>query len=159
MKNIININNTIGGSKITTLLVPSTSTDEAVVRWDGTSGKSIQNSSVTIDDDGNQKTTNSLTLLTNDANPNGDETLWVNSLDSNKLYFGENKVGDVTSNTIPSINNSLVLFDGLTGKIIKESSIINNIGGINNVRLQSGGQSISYGNNQLILMFYLVFLH
>jgi hypothetical protein len=35
---------------------PGSSTDNAVVRWDGTSGATTQNSSVTIDDSGNVTT-------------------------------------------------------------------------------------------------------
>ena len=132
MKNILNITSG-GGSKITTLLVPTTSTDEAVVRWDGTLGQSIQNSSVTIDDNGNQKTTNSLTLLTNATNPNGSKTLWVNSADANKLYFGANEVGGGNGNVTGaagSFDNEIVRFSGTTGKVIKNLDIrLETIGG------------------------------
>jgi hypothetical protein len=40
-KTIINTTNTSGLSNITTLTVPSSSTDREIVIWDGTSGNSI----------------------------------------------------------------------------------------------------------------------
>jgi hypothetical protein len=43
----------IGGGPIGNVFGPASSTDNAITRFDGTTGKIIQNSSITIDDDGN----------------------------------------------------------------------------------------------------------
>lgn len=43
---------TVGGGGAGTVTGPVSSTDNAVVRWNGTGGTSVQNSSVTIDDNG-----------------------------------------------------------------------------------------------------------
>ena len=45
--------NHFGGIKSDENNFPSSVIDNKVVRWDGTSGKKIQNSNVTIDDSGN----------------------------------------------------------------------------------------------------------
>ncbi len=42
--------------------MPATSTDNAIVRWDGTTGEVIQNSSATLDDNGNITTNGGLIL-------------------------------------------------------------------------------------------------
>lgn len=43
------------------ITTPASSTDDAIVRWDGTGGDTIQNSLITIDDSGNLTTTGNIT--------------------------------------------------------------------------------------------------
>jgi len=60
------------------------------------------------------------------ANPGAATTLWVNSGDSNKLYYGAAEVGgsggDVVG-PVSSTDKGIVKFDGTTGKVIQDSVV------------------------------------
>ena len=59
---------------------PGSSTDNAVARWDGTGGETLQNSSVTIDDSGNIDA-NSIAFSSGDQLSQYDEGTWTPSLE------------------------------------------------------------------------------
>ena len=75
---------------------PSSSTDNAVARYDGTTGKRIQNSGVLIDD------SDSVTGIVN-----------LNGKIADDLVTGPNTATD----------NAIARFDGTTGKVIQDSGV------------------------------------
>jgi hypothetical protein len=79
-KTIINTTNASELSNITTLTVPSSSTNREIVIWGGTSGNSIVGGhGVTISTDGDLANVNSVTFDSVAANPGSAYTIW-NSL-------------------------------------------------------------------------------
>lgn len=84
---------------------PGSSTDNAVVRWDGTSGTTTQNSSVTIDDSGNITTAGRIHSTTTGFRfpDNTDQTT-------------AGVIGPVSST-----DNALVRFDGTGGSTVQNS--------------------------------------
>ena len=117
---------------------PSSSTNNAIVRWDNTTGKLIKNSNVTIDDTGSItlqgitiKSSNptipySLTLPPNDGDPN--QLLSTNG--NGILTWVSN--GDVSGPSTSTLN-AIVLWDSLTGNSIKNSNLIIDSDRITNV--------------------------
>jgi hypothetical protein len=90
------------------LLGPGSSTDNAVVRWDGTSGATTQNSSVTIDDSGNVTTAGRIHSTTTG------------------FRFPDN-TDQTTAGVIgpaSSTDNALVRFDGAGGSTVQNSGWI-----------------------------------
>ena len=84
---------------------PGSSTDNAVVRWDGTSGSTTQNSSVTIDDSGNVTTAGRIHSTTTG------------------FRFPDN-TDQTTAGVIgpaSSTDNALVRFDGTGGSTVQNS--------------------------------------
>jgi hypothetical protein len=87
---------------------PGSSTDNAVVRWDGTSGATTQNSSVTIDDSGNVTTAGRIHSTTTG------------------FRFPDN-TDQITAGVIgpaSSTDNALVRFDGAGGSAVQNSGWI-----------------------------------
>jgi hypothetical protein len=87
---------------------PGSSTDNAVVRWDGTSGTTTQNSSVTIDDSGNVTTAGRIHSTTTG------------------FRFPDN-TDQITAGVIgpaSSTDNALVRFDGAGGSAVQNSGWI-----------------------------------
>jgi hypothetical protein len=87
---------------------PGSSTDNAVVRWDGTSGAATQNSSVTIDDSGNVTTAGRIHSITTG------------------FRFPDN-TDQTTAGVIgpaSSTDNALVRFDGAGGSAVQNSGWI-----------------------------------
>jgi hypothetical protein len=87
---------------------PGSSTDNAVVRWDGTSGTTTQNSSVTIDDSGNVTTAGRIHSTTTG------------------FRFPDN-TDQTTAGVIgpaSSTDNALVRFDGAGGSAVQNSGWI-----------------------------------
>jgi hypothetical protein len=87
---------------------PGSSTDNAVVRWDGTSGAATQNSSVTIDDSGNVTTAGRIHSTTTG------------------FRFPDN-TDQTTAGVIgpaSSTDNALVRFDGAGGSAVQNSGWI-----------------------------------
>jgi hypothetical protein len=87
---------------------PGSSTDNAVVRWDGTSGATTQNSSVTIDDSGNVTTAGRIHSTTTG------------------FRFPDN-TDQTTAGVIgpaSSTDNALVRFDGAGGSAVQNSGWI-----------------------------------
>lgn len=66
----------------------------------------------------------SMTLTPTAANPGSTTTVWSNSGDSDALYFGNAKVGpgDVVGPG-SAANSNIALFDGVSGKLIKDSGV------------------------------------
>lgn len=62
------INDTVGGGGSGDVTGPASSTDNALSRFDGTTGKTIQNSTVTLNDDGNFDNVNGITFDTTPTN-------------------------------------------------------------------------------------------
>ena len=60
--------------------VPGSSTDNAIVRWDGTGGASIQNSGVTIDDSNNVIIAGNLTVSGTTSTINSTTTTYVDPI-------------------------------------------------------------------------------
>lgn len=121
---------------------PAIATDNAVARFDTTSGKAVQNSTVLLDDNGNLADVRSATLLQVAANPGGANTLWINSA-TGKLMRGATQVestGDVVG-PASSTANALARFSGITGKIIHNSAITQddngNLGGVRSANFTS----------------------
>ncbi|MBI1272908.1 MAG: hypothetical protein GC131_02340 [Alphaproteobacteria bacterium] len=116
---------------------PGSSTDNAVVRWDGTGGDITQNSTVTIDDSGNVTATSfagsgaSLTALnaSNLASGTvGTARLGSGTASSSTYLRGDgiwttpSGSGDVVG-PASSTDNTLVRFDSTTGKLLQGSGI------------------------------------
>jgi hypothetical protein len=58
-----------GGAGIGDVTGPASATDNAITRYDGTTGKLVQNSTVTLDDNGNLNAVNAVTLDTTPTTP------------------------------------------------------------------------------------------
>jgi hypothetical protein len=87
---------------------PASSTDNAVIRWDGTSGKTAQNSSVTIDDSGNVTTAGRIHSTTTG------------------FRFPDN-TDQTTAGVIgpaSSTDNAVVRWDGTSGSLVQNSSVV-----------------------------------
>lgn len=93
---------------VTGVTGPSSSTDNAIARFDSTTGKLIQNSGVTIDDSDNLSGVNNVTgadanFVTGTAGTNGNLAQW-------------NTDGDAVDSSIPA---STVLVDGDVGSVVQ----------------------------------------
>jgi len=73
---------------------PSSATDNAIVRFDTTTGKLIQNSGVTINDTNDLSGIRSTTFTSNASNPAGTNSLWLNSTNSH-IYKGSNDLENI----------------------------------------------------------------
>ena len=120
MKNILNTSG--GGSKITTLLVPTTSSDNAIVRWDGTSGQSIQNSGIFIDDNNNLR-------------------IPLSTSTDGRIFFGDDR--------IISASNTNLLLGKDSGLFITTGRDNILIGLDSGVSMDTGRRNIGLGNNTL----------
>jgi len=93
---------------------PGSSTDNAIARFDSTTGKIIQNSGVIVDDSNNITGVASLTAAT--------------------ATIGGVAFTDKTTGAASSTDNALARFDSTTGKIIQNSGVIiddsNNVTGV-----------------------------
>ena len=144
---------------------PGSATDNAIARFDTTTGKLIQNSLVLLDDSGN------LTGIAGIINSGNINTTGNHIISSGYIEYGDiaapgaplanlgrlyKKAGniglfwhpnsgsevDLTSTggdvfgPVSSTDNAIALYNGTTGKIIKDSSLIvdgsNNLSGVNN---------------------------
>lgn len=105
---------------------PVSATDNAIVRFDGTTGDLIQNSSVIISDAGNitgvaSIQTPSITTASGNLviNPTGTSVDFSGKQIINALIAGSGNVGGPVS----SVDNSIALFDGTTGELIKGAPV------------------------------------
>jgi hypothetical protein len=123
-KTIINTTNASELSSITTLTVPSSSTDREIVIWDGTSGNSIaRGHGVTISANGDLASVISVTFDTATANPGSTHTLWVNTSNGH-LMHGATNLEDVAVGPTSSTDNAIVHWDGTTGNSIQNSTVL-----------------------------------
>ncbi len=119
---------------------PASSTDNAITRYDGTTGKTVQNSVVTLSDTGDlagvitlalKGTTDSVTIqpsaataaytLTLPAAQGAVDTFLRND-GTGVLTWATTGSGSV-SGPVSSTDNALVRFDGTTGKTIQNSTV------------------------------------
>jgi hypothetical protein len=182
--------------------------NDALARFDGTTGKLIQNSAVSLNDIGDMTGLNILSsnFLKSNNIVNSTENFALelpNSADGYLTVFGTKYDGsqngkvlsmnnntitpialtpaDVVSSVFTSTNNTIALYDGTTGKVIKTSGVLcdasNNLTGINAITTTglvngfnitkngvatntligatayttSGANNVSLGNNTLTL--------
>lgn len=106
------------GSDTSSLVTgPASATDNAVARFDGTTGKAVQNSAVVIDDSGNI-VMNSTGKVTSMADP-------TSAQDAATKAYADTKVAGPASST----DNAIARFDGTTGKLVQNSSLTVTDGG------------------------------
>jgi hypothetical protein len=114
---------------------PGSSTDNAVVRWDGTSGTTTQNSSVTIDDSGNVTTAGRIHSTTTG------------------FRFPDN-TDQTTAGVIgpaSSTDNALVRFDGAGGSTVQNSGWI-----LSDANALTAGGTLDMDGNDLTVDFTTV---
>ena len=150
LKNILNFSGTLTTETTTTpgeggssILLPDSSLDNEVVRFNGTTGTSIQGSNVFINDTQGITGAKSLTISTGATNPGSDTTLWVRDSDSHLLFGavdllegrgGSGGTGAVVG-AASSTDNAIARFDGTTGKLIQNSGVgITDTQGITNAK-------------------------
>src|SRR6267154_1809405 len=75
---------------------PVSSTDNAIARYDGTSGQIIQNSLVTISDLGFVDGLIAIDETPQASNPSGVDTIWINSTNSH-VYHGSRDIENVAT--------------------------------------------------------------
>lgn len=73
---------------------PASATDNALARFDGTTGKLIQNGTVTQTDTGTLQNVEALDFTLTASNPGTSTTLWQSS-DNNHLYRGESDIENI----------------------------------------------------------------
>ena len=116
-----------GGSGSGDVVGPSSATDNALARFDGTTGKLIQNGTVTQDDDGNIANVNSVTFDTTPTTPptttgtmywdSGNQTPSINLNADTTLQVGQESIALVYNGTGSTIaNGSVVAVAGAQGQ-------------------------------------------
>ena len=100
-----------------TVLGPDTSTDNAVARYDGITGKLIQNGAVTIDDSGNAAGVNSVNFDTTPTTvPTTEGSLYWDSADGNQtlslVMAGANATQQIGQETYYRIKASAAISEG-----------------------------------------------
>lgn len=116
-----------GGSGSGDVTGPASSTDNAITRFNGTSGKVIQDSSVVIDDSGNTSGINAITFdTTPTTTPTTEGTLFWDSADGNQtlslVMAGGNAVQQIGEEqyyrikaSAPITEGQVVMFTGTVG--------------------------------------------
>lgn len=106
---------------------PASATDNAVARYDGTTGKLIQNSTVTIDDNGNVESVNAVAFDTTPGTlPTAPGSLYWDSADGNQTLSFIMANGDATQQigeemyfrikaSAPITEGQVVMFTGTVG--------------------------------------------
>lgn len=145
-----------GGGASGDVIGPGSATDNAVVRWDGTTGELIQNSVAILSDAGALSGLTELTVDNIDINgntivstntngdiiitPNGtgsiilDSQKWPQADGTTDQVLSTNGLGQTIWKTLPelsgvqgpgsSTNSALAVWDGTSGALLKDSSII-----------------------------------
>lgn len=142
---------------------PSSSTDNALVRFDGTTGKLVQNGQITESDTGDLAAVNSIAM---DTTPSGslttqgqmmwnadEETLDI-QLNGFALHVGEHVVYHVKNNTASTIAKGVpVMFAGTTGNSGK--LLIKPWDGVGPATLFMGltGESLTTGSEGFVIAF------
>jgi hypothetical protein len=76
---------------------PATSTDNAIARFDGTTGGLLQDSDVCIDDSDNITGVKSVSFTSSASNPGAAGTLWFNASGSGTISIGSNQLADLAT--------------------------------------------------------------
>lgn len=102
---------------------PVSSTDNALVRFDTTTGKLLQDGSVTQTDTGFLQNIEAMDIITSATNPGNTNTLWRSTADGH-LYRGTVDL-EATGVVAPvvTVPNLLPVFDSTDGTLIKDSGI------------------------------------
>lgn len=118
---------------------PGSSTDNAVVRWDGTTGSVVQNSTALLTDAG-QLTISGL-ILGALTYPSTDGTVGQAITTDGTGILSLTTVGDVVG-PVSSTDNALTRFDGTTGKLLQNSTAtLSDVGQLNVSSLIAAGLS------------------
>jgi hypothetical protein len=115
-----------------TVIGPDTATDNAITRYDSTTGKLIQNSNVTIDDNGNTAGVNSVTFDTTPATvPTTEGSLYWDSADGNQtlslVMAGANATLQIGQETYYRIKASASITEG---QVVMFTGTVGNSGGL-----------------------------
>lgn len=111
---------------ITTLTVPSSSTDREIVIWDGTTGKKIGGGhGVLISAAGDIEDVRTTNILAGPSNPGDDQTVWIRAADGH-LMRGEVDLEDVVGGpaSASSTDNAITRWDGTDGTMIQDSTVL-----------------------------------
>jgi hypothetical protein len=111
-----------------------------LVVWNNTTGTNLGESSVSVASQ-NMSNLKSITLTELAANPGTDDTLWIDSAMGHLMLGSENlhSVGGNVTSPASSTDNAIARYDGITGGIVQDSSIL--IDDTNNL---SGAKSITF---------------
>lgn len=122
----------------------ASSTDNAITRFDGTTGKVLQNSAVTIDDSGNIVTAGKVTGANG---TNTQDYVTKGQLDSALISAGSGDVVGPGSST----DNAVARYDLATGKLIQNSLVtISDVGSITLAASQTvDGRDVSVDGTKL----------
>lgn len=132
---------------------PGTSTDNALARWDGTTGQIVQNSLVILSDLGDLSGIRNLTatgtvILSGNTFPTtaGSSGQVLTTNGSGTLSWTTNGAGDVIG-PASATDNALARFDSTTGKLIQNSlGILNDLGDLSGLRGVNNDFSANAGN-------------
>lgn len=146
----------VGGSS--DVVGPASSTDNAIARFDGTTGKLIQNSGATIDDSGNLTAntgafTNGVQIT---ANPSTGILQTIADTNLNFFINGGNPFTIATTGNISSVDLALdthnLTFDGGTAQIYSSASQHLDLNSTKNIDLRiSGGSVLGITGTQLTI--------
>lgn len=131
----------VGNSTLGDVVGGSSATDNALARYDGTTGKLIQNSTVTLNDGGNLANVNALTFDTTPSTlpTTAGSTYWdsdygttaivmgggnvIQQVGEDSFYFGKNQTGStIAKGTVVRANGTV----GNSGRILIAPAIGNN---------------------------------
>jgi hypothetical protein len=108
---------------------PFASTDHNIVRYNGSSGKLVQDTGITVSDSNNMfgigvLTAQNATLTGLTSNPSSDQVLVKNSL-TNQIQIRDATTigGDLSSDIISSTNRSICVFADTSGKLVTETAL------------------------------------
>jgi hypothetical protein len=96
-----------------------------LVVWNNTTGTNLGESSVSVASQ-NMSNLKSITLTELATNPGTDDTLWIDSAMGHLMLGSKNlhSVGRDVTGPVSSTNNAIARYDGITGGIMQDSSIL-----------------------------------
>jgi hypothetical protein len=111
---------------------PASATDTAIVRYDGTTGKLVQNTGITVDGSDNISNAGTFNGVTVETHASRHESGGADQLDLTGLVNLDGYVVGPASAT----DTALVRYDGTTGKLVQNTGIT--VDGSDNLDLNSG---------------------